>query len=534
MLLAKLAKARIQERAAKADTGPKIRRYTNPLYEYADRPVEFIRDILGYELEIPLPDGTICDYQAKAARAVCANERVTIRSGQKTGKSLLAILLAIWWVCTRDRGECILTSSSDPQVKNVLWKELHEVNRALKRRGVELLPNVPLDPATGCRWDDGRSMRGFATKTPENAAGISGPALFFILDEASGIEAKIAEAFIGNATGGAKVLALSNPTQTSGFFYETFTTRREFWFQIHLTCYDSPNYCSGQRLVPGLATREAVDEMVRAYGDDSPFVAVRVRGDFPTQVANAVIGLGMLEAATARWDTVESGDLLPSGTLDLGVDVARFGDDLSVVTGRRGLVGYSPAWIKAQHGIESWASGYDSTKVCGLVLLVMRKLRTKGERVRIKLDAAGGYGGAVADRLRELQENGDLDEFVQIIEINVACVSTEPEEFPLLRDEIWFSFREWAQEGGAFFSDPRLESELIAPTYSLTKKAQRKVESKDEIKKRAPSNQSPDFADSFLLAIFDGVATPIDSGEDDDEFVDDAPRWGNYDGRGYG
>jgi phage terminase large subunit len=492
------------------------------LPEYADDPVGFIQDVLGYQLVYVIPAGTVLadgtclerdlviDYQARLARDVAAHDRVTVRSGQKTGKTLLAVLLAIWWVCTHVDAQCVITSSSDPQVKTTIWAELKKVKRTLRARGIDLLPEIPLDPATGVQWDDGRVIRGFATKTPENAAGISGPALFFILDEASGIAAKIAEAFIGNATGGAKVLALSNPTEASGFFYETFTTRREFWHPVHLTCYDSPNYITGKRLFPGMAERKAVHEMIAAYGIKSPFVEVRVAGNFPKLVANAVIGLGQVEAARKLW-----GDVEPTGTLELGVDVARFGDDDSVVVGRRGLVAYTPAWIEEKHGFPAWANGYDSKEVAGLVIKVLKALRAKAEegkpreRVRIKIDAAGGYGGAVADELRQQKTDGLLDAEVRIVEVQVAESSKEPENYPQLRDELWFNGRGWFNDGGTFSPDPRLESELVAPTYSMTRKGQMKVASKDEMKQLLPSGKSPDFAGAFLLAIYDGDGVKV-------------------------
>lgn len=489
-----MATERLQKIRAKGQTALSTE---SLLSGYVDDPVGFIETILGYQLVFILPDGTVVDYQAQLARDVAAHDRVTVRSGQKTGKTLLAVLLAIWWVCTRPSAQCVLTSSSDQQVKNILWAELHNVNRALRKRGIFLLPDIPLDPATGVRWDDGRAIRGFATKKRENAAGISGPALFFILDEASGIESPIAEAFLGNATGGAKVLALSNPTEAAGFFYETFTTRREFWHPVHLTCLNSPNYISGQRLFPGLAERKAVEEMIAAYGASSPFVEVRVNGNFPTQAANSVIGLGQVEEARKRWGSVSE-----EGLLTLGVDVARFGDDDSAVVGCRGLVAYSPALIEQEHGLKAWANGFDSKEVAGLVLGVMRKLRMYNESVRINIDAAGGYGGAVADELRSQQTEGILDKRIEIVEIQVAGIPSEPANYPQLRDELWFNGRAWLAEGGTFFTDPRLENELVAPTYSMTRKGQMKVASKDEMKKLLPSGKSPDFADAFLLAIF--------------------------------
>lgn len=461
--------------------------------EYTDRPVEFIREVIGEELEVELPDGSWSRYQADICRALIDNDRVTVRSGQKTGKSYIAIRLAVWWACTRPNGRVTLTSSSDAQVKDPLWREIQELHRRLGQRSVEIFPAPALDPATGVRWEDGRSIKGFATDKPVNAAGKSGAEQLFILDEASGIKNEIAEAFIGNTMGGGKILAISNPTETSGWFFDTFHSRREHWDPHQLSARETPNYRAGKVIVPGLATRERVAELVDAYGEDSPFVQVRVNGDFPTESSNVVIGLGLVESARKRWSEADH-----SGkALDIGVDVALFGDDDSAIVGRRGLTLYSPKWIKAQHNVEAVVHGYDAAKVAGQILIVTRALRRPDEPVKIKIDAGGGYGSAVASHLRQIE----LDKLIEIVEVNVATSSCEPENYPQLRDELWFGMREWLKAGGAFSPDERLEVELQAPKYAPTRKGQFKVDDKATIKKAI--KRSPDIADAACLAVYD-------------------------------
>jgi phage terminase large subunit len=522
-----------RERKRQAAAGPQ-HTTDSVLVEYANDPVGFARDWLGYELEIQLPEDALtnarqtpgwCTYQADIARAVLEHSKVAVRSGHKLGKSLVAVIIAIWWVCTREEGRAVLTAATDRQVRRVLWRELRNVHRRLKKRGVAILPEPKLDPATGCQWPDGREIIGFATKVPENAAGFSGPALLFVLDEGSGIPTEIYEAFAGNMAGGAKLLALSNPTQTTGWFFEAFEVRRDFWHQIHLSIEDSPNYRAGAAVVPGLATRDYEAEIAEAYGKDSAFYQVRVAGNFPKNVPNAVIGLGMVEAAREAWDP----EAIPeSRTLDIGVDVARFGDDFSAACARRGLTLYTPAFFEREHGIPAAVNGYDSKKVAGMALQVMRSIRQPGERVRIKIDAAGGYGGGVADELRAQKEAGELDEFIEIIEVNVSVKSAEPEKYPQLRDELWFGGRAWFKAGGAMYPDAKLESELIAPIYAPTAGGQFKVESKAETKKRL--GRSPDRADAALLAIYEAV----ESFDVPQKQLPAMSRWGLTRGRGFG
>lgn len=494
---ARLARLNVEDEAARSDQ-PKPTGYIDQnsvLLDYADKPVEFIRELLGVELT---------PQQIPIAECIRDHDKVAVKSGQKTGKTMLDVCLAVWWCCTRRRGKVIVTSSSFEQVKDPIWSELTSLWQRLQDRGINLFPQPALDPRTGVRWRDGRSIRGLSTKKRERAAGKSGSEQLIILDETSGIDAPICEAFEGNTLGGGKLLCTTNPTEVSGFLFECFHAKRKWWKCFTLSARETPNYVNDNDLIPGLARRRDVDQLIEAYGEGSPFVQVRVDGDFPTTASNAVITLGQVEKALKGWASKEPA-LDQGDVLDLGVDVARFGEDSSAVTGRRGLRLYSPKWLKDSKDVDAVVHGYDSHAVAGVVLLCMRALRRPGnERVRVKIDSAGGYGGAVADVLQHLQNEGKtpgLDEFVSIIEVNVSEVSSEPDKYPRLRSEVWFGGRLFFQAGGVMASDPQLESELIAPIYKVTPKGQLEVERKEETKKRL--GRSPDRADSALLAIYE-------------------------------
>jgi phage terminase large subunit len=505
---------------------PKDRTLWTPatlLPEYRDKPVQFIGEVLERRLDAQQED---------IALALAESDNVAAKSGQKTGKSFLAIGLSAWWVCTRAAGKVTLTSASWDQVKDPLWSELTELYDYLWRSGVKLLPEPPLDPATGMRFGDGRYIRGISTAKRERAAGKSGADQLFIIDECSGLKREIIEAYVGNTLGGGKVLALSQPTEPSGFFFDIFTSQREFWKCFTLSSRKTINYLQKREVIRGLARYEDVNKQILSYGEGSAFVEVRIDGKFPTRSDNAVVSLGMVEGALKRWSN-DDPDLESGATLDLGVDVAHFGDDDSAVAARRGLRLFSPESFKTDHDIDAVVHGYDFHAVAGVTLQCMRALRRNGERVRIKVDAAGGYGSAVAEILRKLQEEGEtegLDDFVDIIEINVSEASTQPERYPNLRSEVWFSARDFFQAGGAMASDPRLEAELIAPHYSITPKGQMLVEKKAETKKRI--GRSPDRADAALLAIYNPT-NPVASMPDQHDSYE-MSRWAGFADQGFG
>jgi len=420
--------------------------------------------VLGYEP---------WERQQELLLAVAEHERVSVRSGHKVSKSRSAGSLALWFVMTFAAARVIMTSASARQVKSILWKELKLLHR---------MARVPLGgvmheaPDAGLQFPDGREIVGFSTDQPERMAGISGANVLFIIDEASGVEEPIFEAIEGNRAGGARIVMFSNPTRTSGTFYESHTAKREFWHTLHISSEESPNVKAGQIIIPGLATRPWVEEKRLEWGENSPLYDVRVKGNFPSQAENAVIGLALVEAGLRRWEEVNA-----DAPLEIGVDVARFGDDETVIWPRRGAKALQPTIVRSLNTIE----------VAGKVLEVVRELRREGERPRVKVDVIG-YGAGTFDQLQQFKE-------VEAVAVNVAERATA-ENYAKLRDQLWFACRDWLKEGGAIPADAKLEAELVGPVYSIDTQGRYKVESKDDMKKRL--GRSPDRADALCLAIY--------------------------------
>lgn len=438
---------------------------------YVDDPVGFAVHVLGIEP---------WSRQREILRSVVEHDQVAVRSGHKVSKSLSAAILALWFASTRAGGRVILTAPTSRQVRGVLWREI----RALHRRAIIPLGGIVNElPENGIIWPDGRSIEGFSTDESERFAGISGVNLFFIVDEASGVGEPIFEAISGCRAGGGLLLVISNASRTSGTLYEAFNGKADFWHKIHISSLESPNV-TGERWIPGLATKKWCDEKREEYGEGSPFYQVRVLGDFPTQAENAVIGLGLVEAATARWSPglCQGESFRDAGRLELGVDPARFGSDTAAVVARRGYVAMEPVCFR----------GLDTVALAGKVLEVARGLRRTSEIPLIRVDSIG-IGAGVVDHLAQHDD-------VEVIAVNVAESATTGQH-ARLRDEVWFRTRDWLRDGGCIPPDQKLVGELVAPTYSFDVSGKLKVEAKDETKKRL--KRSPDRADALCLAVYD-------------------------------
>lgn len=392
-----------------------------------------------------------------------------------------------------------MTAPAYHQIKNIFWPEVRRLYHGAR---LPIGGKIQRDPASGLDLGHDRGIICISTDKPEKIAGLSGENILILVDEGSGYPDELWEPLFGNMAGGGLLLTTGNPTRTSGPFYEAFANP-EFWNLLHLSSENTPNVKHGRTVIPGLATREWVEERRLEWGEESAAYQVRVLGNFPTQAENAVIPMALAQAAEKRL-----GD--EDGPLHIGVDVARFGDDDSVIQPRRGHRAYDPIIV----------SGADTVAVVGKVASVARELRRSGERVFVKVDEIG-VGAGVVDLLRS-QHGADLT----IIAVNVAEKATA-EGFAKLRDQLWFACRDWLQEGGSIGEDPRLFSELVAPTYSFDAQGRQKVESKDEIKKRL--RRSPDRADALCLAVYAHGALRLPAPQ-----ATSRSRWADSHGRGFG
>lgn len=450
----------------------------------AEDPVAFSRRRLGFN---PWPR------QAEVMRALTRRRRVAVRSGHKVGKSSLASAVALWWWSTKPGARVVLTAPTGRSVREIVWRELTAMyNRSKSHLGGQLHET----PSAGLVADDGRQVIGFATDTGESFSGISGANVLYVVDEASGVDEQIFETIEGNRAGGASLLMLGNPTQTSGTFYRAFNEARAGWDAHRISSVEAAQHQVDHGEIPGLATMEWVDEKRADGWEGTPLWDVRVAGDFPAEGPDVVIGLKLVQAARERLEAARVAlarlDRLPR--LRVGVDVARFGDDESAVAYVRGAV---------LEPLESFR-GLDGQELAARVVAGVRSRRTAGEpKALVKVDVIG-VGAACYDALAHWP---DLDDEVELIAVNVGEGATReppPGEpgFNRLRDQVWFGARAWLLAGGALPDDPKLEADLVAPRYGFAVESGRlKVEGKDEIKKRL--KRSPDRGDAVCLAVYD-------------------------------
>lgn len=423
-------------------------------------PAQFAIEALGVEPEA---------WQEEAGRELVQRRRVSIRSGHGVGKTAFEAWCVLWFLLTHFPCKVPATAPTGHQLSDILWAEIAKWHRVLKER-------MPL-LGDWLEWKNEKielkanPQEAFAvarTSRPENPEALQGfhsENIMFLIDEASGVPEEVyvvAEGALSSE--GAFVVMAGNPTRTQGYFYDSHHKMRGSWATIHV---------NGENV--NRVARKYIDDMAKKYGTESAIYRIRVKGEFAGML-DGVIGLDIIEPAKTR-------EVQPFGDEVWGVDVARFGDDLSALAKRRGNT--------LKEKVKVWG-GKDTMQTAGLIKLEYDQAKVKP--VSINIDVIG-LGAGVVDRCKELG--------LPVAGINVAESPAVEEQYARLRDELWFKAREWFHGRDVKIPDDEdLIGELTLPTFKVLSTGKKQVEAKDEIKKRAAS---PDRADAFCLTFAKGA-----------------------------
>lgn len=425
--------------------------------------------------------------QRDLLRAVAKDQQVAVRSGHKTSKSFSFAILAWWWVFLWHlRGEDArvgLTSSSFEQVKNITWREVKKFYKDTPLLQEVCAKAPSLDPATGAKLTSGNEILGFSAKEAENAAGFSSPHVLYLADEASGIDTAVFEAMEGNMAGGAKMVMASQGTRMSGYFFDIFWKRDPYWTLVQLSSWDSPNI-TGECAIPGLATKEWCQQKKDSWGEESIPYRVRVLGEFPGHGDNTVYGIETIEKASERWAGASR-----EGVLRIGVDVARFGEDETVIYPVRGLWAMEPVAF----------SGSDGVQVANKIIHFVRNNRRDTDgAIEVKIDEIG-LGSSPIDALNNMTRTRQLG--IVVKPLHVQSPAADSDNYADVGSEMSFSLAEWLKAGGTIPpSDETLKEELANTTYELDNKGRNKVADKKKIKKIL--GRSPDRRNALEMAVY--------------------------------
>ncbi len=453
------------------------------LREWRHDPLQFVSDCIRIDPS---------DQQKELLTSIAKSKRVSVRSGHGTGKDACASWIILWFLTTRPYSKVVCTAPTGHQLSDILWSELSKwlaqsnlsSEFALQK---DKLYNKNADGGKDRWWALARSTSARASKEEqsETLSGFHGDHLLIVVDEASGVVDPVFIPLEGALTQEDNiVLLIGNMTKSTGYFYDSHfhSSISKRWTKLH---WDS-RHISKQPLLWELERMEYVSYMAEKYGIESNVFRIRVTGDPPSDAETNLIPLAW--AMQCVGNEIEPPTEEP---LYFGVDVARYGEDNSVILPRQGLK------------IFPWYEFYGLNTISLGDQVVARFAEMMADGVAID---EIGVGAGVVDWVRRKPMMDRL-----CFGINVGMASSDKTKYHRLRDELWWLVRERCMKMQYSFPDQvilkgkmeinighELANELSQPTYEFDDNGAMKVESKKQMKLRGVD--SPNIADALCLS----------------------------------
>ena len=424
---------------------------------YKDHPVEFVRHMFKVEPTQQQIDLLISATQPHA--------RVAVKSATSTGKTTtLAWLTFLFLLCFPDcKG--LVTAPTASQLERVFRSELNKWHGLMDRTFYNMF-EIMSDRIfiKGKKETQFFSWLTGSVENKESFAGLHAQKVVLFVDEASALPTAIFDTLYGTlSSGDTSFVLVSNPVRAEGAFYNLFQIPEEEnkWKCLTFTSFDSPN-----------VDKSWIEEMRAYYGEDHDFWKMRVLGEFPIVSEAQFIPLNYVEAAIKNILAPSQYQNFPRV---LGVDIARFGNDSSVVVDRQG---------PKVHKVLSF-SGLDTIQFAEQVL---NYYNTQKKQFSCLAIDGIGVGAGVVDQLKRFS--------LPIMDVNVGTKSTDIKTYANLRAQLWGEMKDWLQIAD-IPNDSELRDQLISINYAFNSKMQILLESKKDMKRRGL--QSPDKADALSL-----------------------------------
>jgi len=417
----------------------------------------FVKDLLGAN---PTPDQQKFINAVQKAVDGQGKNYISVRSGHGTGKTACLSWLILWIGLTRKDAKIPTTAPVSAQLINLLLPEV----KKWSSKTIEISKLVEVQTQDVKFYNGNHCFARTARKdNTEALAGVHATFVCYIADEASGIDQSIFDVIEGALTGDNFIFVMtSNPTRTTGTFFDSHNKKRNHYQLLHFDSENSPNVNS-----------KWVKDMEEKYGRDSDVFKVRVNGNFPSQNTSGIFDLEKLEKAMNG----EYNTSLEDGITVLSLDVARFGEDSSVIAHRKGLV-IKPLETRRQLKTTE-ASSWTAYKF------------NETNAIAGFIDVTGGLGAGVLDQL--------CDTGFPAYEANYTS-TPDNKLFLNKRAEMYFNLRDAILNGAKLPKDDELVEELLATTYEYTSQGKIKIIDKDDIKQEI--GRSPDKADAVAMLFF--------------------------------
>lgn len=391
-----------------------------------------------------------------------------VSAGHGVGKSAVVSWLILWAISTHPDTRGIVTANTEPQLRTKTWAELGKWHQMFLARELFTLT------ATAIFSSDKNSKETWRVDAlpwnkakPAAFAGMhnKGRRILVVFDEASEIDDLIYEVTEGALTDEKTQIIwcrYGNPTRTSGKFHGNCTKPRR------------GTYTRVDSRTVRFTNKGQIKAWVDEYGEDSDFVRVRVKGQFPRAGVSNFISPELTEEARRRTVGRTTFEAHPR---ILSIDPARFGDDWSVITLRQGLKVH---WQQAMMGFDGVDLGGRVGEIC----------RQVGNIMCIAYDAVGN-GADLDSTLRRIPGLPTL------IPVMWGIPAGDDKQYFNQRAEAWGRMRDWLKDG-EIPDDDELCDQLTSLDYGYDAAYRIQLQKKADIKRNG--GKSPDKADSLALS----------------------------------
>lgn len=397
---------------------------------------------------------------------------IAVASGHGAAKTSYVARRIHWFMSCRAHPQVVCTANTESQLITKSWRELAKWYKLAANKhwfdwtatSYYLKSHPETWKAHAIPWSE-NNTEAFAGTHEEN--------VLVVFDEASKISDKIWEVTDGIFTTKKNIwLVFGNGTRNVGRFYDCFHKLKgkpwKTWQIDSRTC--------------KAANKPYLDRLVEQYGgEDTDQARVRVRGQFPKTATRQLISTDSVEKCEKHES--EGYEMLPKV---MGVDIARFGENSSVICRRQGRK-VEPLEVLPKQDLMMTAHH------------VAEAIKTY-RPLQVFVDGSG-IGAGVVDRLRQLN--------FPIVDVNGGNSSLNT-RFLNKRAEMWWEMKEAIEGLIELPKDQRLKEELTCVEYDFTDKGRIRLDRKTDIQEQY--GFSPDRADALALTYAYPVADFSDTG----------------------
>lgn len=402
-----------------------------------------------------------------------------VASGHGIGKSALISWLIHFAISTHENTRGVVTANTEGQLRTKTWPELSKWHNMFIAKDLFTYTATAIFSSDK---DYEKTWRidaiPWSKNSPESFAGLhnQGNRILVLFDEASAIDDVIWEVTEGALTDANTEIiwcAFGNPTRNSGRFRECFRKYRKFW----------NTYQIDSRTVK-ISNKAKIEEWLEAYGEDSDFFKVRVRGVFPSASDLQFISTEIADKAQKQSYKLGAFDHLP---VIIGVDPAWTGSDSLEIVMRQGY--YMKSLASIPKNDDDWRMAQ---------LIAQFEDEYKADAVFIDM----GYGTGIYSIGKQLGRKWRLIEF--------GGKSNDP-VYLNMRAYMWGQMKEWLREGGSIPpNDQALYDDIVGPEAIIDKNGHIQLESKKDMKDRGLP--SPNKGDALALTFAARVVKKSETG----------------------